>query len=95
MGNVEFGLRMRGTPRAEIGGRVRRMLDLVGLPGVVARLPGQLSVGPAQVDRLRREQRPARSELTCGVRRQHPGRGVDRPDPDALIDNPLVPFGGR
>ena len=46
--NVAFGLRMRGTPRAEIGGRVRRMLDLVGLPGVEARLPGQLSGGQRQ-----------------------------------------------
>jgi ABC-type Fe3+/spermidine/putrescine transport system ATPase subunit len=46
--NVAFGLRMRGTPRTEIGGRVRRMLDLVGLPGVEARLPGQLSGGQRQ-----------------------------------------------
>ena len=46
--NVAFGLRMRRTPRADIGGRVRRMLDLVGLPGVESRLPGQLSGGQRQ-----------------------------------------------
>ena len=46
--NVAFGLRMRRTPRAEIGERVRRMLDLVGLPGVEQRLPWQLSGGQRQ-----------------------------------------------
>jgi ABC-type Fe3+/spermidine/putrescine transport system ATPase subunit len=46
--NVAFGLRMRRTPRAEIAGRVRRMLDMVGLPGVEGRLPGQLSGGQRQ-----------------------------------------------
>jgi ABC-type Fe3+/spermidine/putrescine transport system ATPase subunit len=46
--NVAFGLRMRRRPPAEIGGRVRRMLELVGLPGVEARLPGQLSGGQRQ-----------------------------------------------
>jgi len=46
--NVAFGLRMRGVSRAEIGGRVRRMLELVGLPGVEGRLPWQLSGGQRQ-----------------------------------------------
>jgi ABC-type Fe3+/spermidine/putrescine transport system ATPase subunit len=46
--NVAFGLRMRRTPRADIGARVRRMLELVGLPGVEGRLPGQLSGGQRQ-----------------------------------------------
>ena len=46
--NVAFGLRMRRMPRPDIVERVRRMLDLVGLPGVEARLPGQLSGGQRQ-----------------------------------------------
>ncbi len=46
--NVAFGLRMRRMPREEIAGRVRRMLELVGLPGVETRLPGQLSGGQRQ-----------------------------------------------
>jgi ABC-type Fe3+/spermidine/putrescine transport system ATPase subunit len=46
--NVAFGLRMRRTARADIMTRVRRMLDVVGLPGVERRLPGQLSGGQRQ-----------------------------------------------
>src|SRR5262245_64769310 len=46
--NVAFGLRMRGMPRQDIAHRVAKMLELVGLPGVEARLPGQLSGGQRQ-----------------------------------------------
>jgi ABC-type Fe3+/spermidine/putrescine transport system ATPase subunit len=46
--NVAFGLRMRRRPREETAERVRRMLDLVGLPGVAMRLPAQLSGGQRQ-----------------------------------------------
>lgn len=46
--NVAFGLRMRKVPRPEIRARVRRMLELVGLPGVEERLPDQLSGGQRQ-----------------------------------------------
>src|SRR5262249_50727601 len=46
--NVAFGLRMRKIPREEIARRVAKMLELVGLPGVEARLPGQLSGGQRQ-----------------------------------------------
>jgi ABC-type Fe3+/spermidine/putrescine transport system ATPase subunit len=46
--NVAFGLRMRRKPRPEIRERVRRMLDIVGLPGVENRLPDQLSGGQRQ-----------------------------------------------
>jgi len=46
--NVAFGLRMRRMPRDEIAARARRMLELVGLPGVETRLPVQLSGGQRQ-----------------------------------------------
>jgi ABC-type Fe3+/spermidine/putrescine transport system ATPase subunit len=46
--NIGFGLRMRGQPRATIERRVRDMLDLVRLPGLEARRPGQLSGGQEQ-----------------------------------------------
>lgn len=46
--NVAFGLKMRGVPRAEIGDRVQRALDLVDLKGYEKRLPAQLSGGQRQ-----------------------------------------------
>jgi ABC-type Fe3+/spermidine/putrescine transport system ATPase subunit len=46
--NVAFGLRMRKVARAEIVERVRRMLDIVSLPGVEGRFPEQLSGGQRQ-----------------------------------------------
>jgi ABC-type Fe3+/spermidine/putrescine transport system ATPase subunit len=46
--NVAFGLRMRKVARPEIAERVRRMLEIVGLPGVEGRLPDQLSGGQRQ-----------------------------------------------
>jgi len=46
--NVGFGLRMRKRPKGEIAERVRRMLDVVGLPGVEQRYPHQLSGGQRQ-----------------------------------------------
>ncbi len=46
--NVGFGLRMRKTAREQVRERVRRMLDIVGLPGVEDRLPEQLSGGQRQ-----------------------------------------------
>ena len=46
--NVAFGLRMRKIPRDDIARRVAQMLELVGLPGVESRLPGQLSGGQRQ-----------------------------------------------
>jgi ABC-type Fe3+/spermidine/putrescine transport system ATPase subunit len=46
--NVAFGLRMRKVPKSEIGGRVSRMLDVVGLPNVQNRYPHQLSGGQRQ-----------------------------------------------
>lgn len=46
--NVGFGLRMRKIARAEIRQRVDRMLDIVGLSAVGARMPIQLSGGQRQ-----------------------------------------------
>jgi ABC-type Fe3+/spermidine/putrescine transport system ATPase subunit len=46
--NVAFGLRMRKVPKAEITDRVRRMLEVVGLPNVEERYPSQLSGGQRQ-----------------------------------------------
>ena len=46
--NVAFGLRMRRVGRAETAGRVRAMLDLVGLAGLEDRMPAQLSGGQRQ-----------------------------------------------
>ncbi|MFI9205913.1 ABC transporter ATP-binding protein [Streptomyces sp. NPDC053048] len=47
-GNVAFGLRMRGTGRAEAEQRVADLLDLVGLPGAQRRAVGALSGGEQQ-----------------------------------------------
>jgi spermidine/putrescine ABC transporter ATP-binding subunit len=46
--NVAFGLRMRNVAKAEITERVRRILDIVGLPNVESRYPHQLSGGQRQ-----------------------------------------------
>lgn len=46
--NVGFGLKMRGTPKAEIGPRVEAALGLVRLEGQADKLPGQLSGGQQQ-----------------------------------------------
>jgi len=47
-GNVGFGLKMRGTPAAEIEQAVREALKVVRLEGVGERLPKQLSGGQQQ-----------------------------------------------
>jgi len=46
--NVAFGLRMRKVDQATIKQRVGEMLDLVRLPGVEGRRPGELSGGQEQ-----------------------------------------------
>jgi ABC-type Fe3+/spermidine/putrescine transport system ATPase subunit len=48
--NVAFGLRMKGTPRSEIRGRVEQFLELVELPPATygRRLPSHLSGGEQQ-----------------------------------------------
>jgi thiamine transport system ATP-binding protein len=47
-GNVAFGLRMRGMPKAGRGDRVRELLELVGLPGSGGRAVAALSGGEQQ-----------------------------------------------
>ena len=47
-GNVGFGLRMDGVPRAERRARIAEALELVGLPGYEGRDPATLSGGEAQ-----------------------------------------------
>jgi len=46
--NVAFGLRVRGTPKAKIGPRVRELLARVRLDGYADRAPSQLSGGQRQ-----------------------------------------------
>ncbi len=46
--NIAFGLKRRGVPRAEIADRVGRMVALLKLEGLEARLPKQLSGGQQQ-----------------------------------------------
>ena len=47
-GNVAFGLKQEGLPRAEIATRVAGMLDLVQLVGLAGRKPHELSGGQRQ-----------------------------------------------
>src|SRR5215468_4253460 len=47
-GNVAFGLKQEGLPKAEISTRVEEMLALVRLEGFAARKPHQLSGGQRQ-----------------------------------------------
>jgi spermidine/putrescine transport system ATP-binding protein len=46
--NVAFGLRRRGIKGGDLRGQVTRMLELVQLPGMERRKPGQLSGGQQQ-----------------------------------------------
>src|SRR5918911_2212803 len=46
--NIGFGLQVRRRPRDEIARRVDATLNLVGLPGLGRRYPGQLSGGQQQ-----------------------------------------------
>ncbi|MCC7282970.1 MAG: ABC transporter ATP-binding protein [Acetobacteraceae bacterium] len=46
--NIGYGLRLRRLGRAEVEGRVRRMLDVVRLDGIADRYPAELSGGQQQ-----------------------------------------------
>jgi len=47
-GNLSFGLRARGVPRAEVNERVQRAASLLQLESLLARKPAQLSGGQRQ-----------------------------------------------
>lgn len=46
--NIGYGLKIRGTPRLETSKRVAELLDLIKLPSVANKFPGQLSGGQQQ-----------------------------------------------
>lgn len=46
--NIGFGLKMQGVSAESIRSEVKRMLNLIGLPGIEKRRPGQLSGGEGQ-----------------------------------------------
>ncbi len=46
--NIGFGLKIQGVPADRIKAEVKRMLRLIGLPGIEARKPSQLSGGEQQ-----------------------------------------------
>ncbi len=46
--NIGYGLRMRGTDKAQIDQKVKKMLELVQLSGYEKRMPSQLSGGQRQ-----------------------------------------------
>jgi ABC-type Fe3+/spermidine/putrescine transport system ATPase subunit len=46
--NISFGLKVQGTSSQTIRAEVKRMLDLIGLPGIEKRKVGQLSGGEGQ-----------------------------------------------
>jgi multiple sugar transport system ATP-binding protein len=46
--NVAFGLKVRGTPRADLEARVRRVAELLGIGELLTRKPAQLSGGQRQ-----------------------------------------------
>ncbi|MFF2192884.1 ABC transporter ATP-binding protein [Streptomyces sp. NPDC058157] len=58
-GNVAFGLRVRGSAKAEYAERVARLLDLVGLPGAQGRAVASLSGGEQQRVALARALAPS------------------------------------
>ncbi|SOC04650.1 putative spermidine/putrescine transport system ATP-binding protein [Rhodobacter sp. JA431] len=61
--NVGFGLKVKGTPKAEIKGRVEEMLSLIGLSDLGNRYPFQLSGGQQQRVALARALAPKPSVL--------------------------------
>jgi multiple sugar transport system ATP-binding protein len=46
--NIAFGLRARKTPEAEVGTRVKQAADMLGISGLLGRMPRQLSGGQRQ-----------------------------------------------
>lgn len=79
-GNVGFGLRMQGAPKAAIAERVRELLALVGLAGFEARRVNGLSGGEAKRVALARALAPRPRVLLL----DEPLTGLDRDLHDRL-----------
>jgi ABC-type sugar transport system ATPase subunit len=58
--NMSFGLRVSGTPRAEIRRRVDRVAEMLQLDALLGRKPSQLSGGQRQRTRARCQRVPVR-----------------------------------
>jgi thiamine transport system ATP-binding protein len=82
-GNVAFGLRMAGKSRGEISGRVRELLELVGLPEAGARAVETLSGGEQQRVALARALAPEPRALLL----DEPLGSLDGPLRERLLDD--------
>jgi thiamine transport system ATP-binding protein len=82
-GNVAFGLRMAGKGREEISGRVRELLELVGLPDAGGRSVQTLSGGEQQRVALARALAPEPRALLL----DEPLGSLDGPLRERLLDD--------
>ena len=82
-GNVAFGLRMERRPRREIEGRVRELLQLVGLPDAGTRSVQTLSGGEQQRVALARALAPEPRALLL----DEPLGALDGPLRERLLDD--------